>query len=249
MTQGDIVKKAITLGVMLAAFTVAASGCGADNPPTATESTPAVADSSSPTSSSPTPSSTGQTEADLKKTLLTTAELGKAWEASSGGSGPVPVAPDACPQPERGTNTLEATGRTWQGFRSVAGGMTIALTGRSGPDAADYKTAYIADLKKCKNVTMKSGGNSFILMDRVEGPQQVSGCEEVIGSSVRRYFLDTKGKPLAQVIQSLVCRKGSVIVEIGYSPYTKTSGQTAKRGKDFAATSKLMQKQLKKIVA
>jgi hypothetical protein len=244
ITRGEIVKKAISLGAVIIALTVAASGCGADSPPATTAPTPAV-----PSTSSPSPTSTGQTETELKKVLLTTAEIGKAWEASSGGSGPVPVAPDACPQPERGTNTLESTGRTWQGYRSAGGGLTIALVGRSGSDAADYKAAYIADLEKCKKVTMKSGENKFILMDSIEGPQQVAGCDEVIGSSVRRYFLATKGKPLAQAIQTLVCRKGSVIVEIGYSAYTKTPAETAKEGKKFAAATKLMQKQVKKLNA
>lgn len=230
----------------------AATACGSSQAAAPPASSPAAAPSTASPASTPTPGATNSskaalTEDDLKNATVTAADLGKAWEASSGGSGPVPVTPGACPQPQRSTTKLEATGRVWQGFRSESAGLTVALTAQPDTDAGDFKAAYAADLKKCKKVSLKSGKDTFVVVDSAEGPSQVPGADEVLGSSVRRYYLDTPGQPLVQAIQTLVCRKGAVIVDIGYGPYGKTPAETGKRVKDFTAASKLMQQQLDKL--
>lgn len=238
--------KTFVVSAALVVLAAVASACSGDNTPTGPASTPTAAASSSP-AATPTPTGSTVTEADLTKVMVTAGDLGKGWEAATGGSGPVPVAPNACPQPERSTTKLEAAGRAWQGFRSESGGATVALTAQSGTDASEFKAAYLSDLKKCKKFSMKSGKDTFVLVDSAEGPSEVTGADEVLGSSVRRYYLDVKGQPLVSAIQSLVCRKGSVIVEVQYGPYSKTSAETGKLAKDFSAASKLMQKQLKKV--
>jgi hypothetical protein len=236
--------KFIVSGVAIACCALTA--CGGTDTPASPGSTPAPASSSS-SAITPTPTGASVTEADLKKAMVTAGDLGKKWEATSGGSGPVPVSPDNCPQPERSTTKLEATGRAWQGFRSESAGLTTALTAHPGTDASDFKAAYLVDLKKCTDFSVKSGKDIYVLVDSAGGPTKISGADEVLGSSVRRFYLDVKGRPLAQAIQTLVCRKGSVIVEVGYSVYSSTPAETAKWAKDFTDASELMQQQLDKV--
>jgi hypothetical protein len=234
-------------GALLLSCVVAGCTPSPSTPPTGPATTGATPASQTsvvqPPSTSPSATTKDEDAANLKKALVSAANLGKPWTQPKAVSTAKGKKGEICPGHASAADKVSVTARAAANLTEGRGtGKNIAsfgLTTLTDDSDTALVAAYAKDQRACADY--QDGSGLFVLRS-TEGPASVAG-RKLVTSWAERIYYDKSHTKLAYARHTLVARQSRVVTYLSYAFLTVKKDP---RAKDFSTASRLLEVQLTK---
>jgi len=239
-------KTSVASAILLVVLTSACSAADSTpSSPSSTASSTSSEQSGAPTAAAPsaTPRTKAEDAADLKRALVTPADLGEPWIAPKKVNRAGGKKGEICPGHVSATGKLTFTASASTDLTEGKGtGRNIAsyrIKTLSDEGVGALAAALKIDQKACARYQDPSG---FKVVRTAEGPTSVDGAEVISAWTERVYYVRPRNK-LAFARHFVVAHQGRVVTSTSYAFLADKKDPNAE---DFSKETRLLQVQLKK---